>query len=656
MLDQQWESTADHGAPPAAAAPVWESTSDHSSAPKASPEDDLIRSYGYDPAVIKKAHLYTDNALSQIMAHPSAFVGDGEKPGLMSDALQGFTGTMMGLNQLASHGVSKLTGNPADAEYSDLLARVSKDAYAKLQPNPSTLATLAGQSALPVPGGAAKTVLGTIAKGALTGGAAAAMQPVDVRGPNGDYIDNKLMQAGTGAVVGGATGGLVGGVARGLSSRAVELPEEMNARVATEGADAAAKLESKMQATPFAGFAEVTKAAAAGDKSAQTLDAQMASAKTPAQVQQASLGLMNWRTRQTASGLYDKVEQAVAKHPELSDVPLDQTEQTISDALNQAQKAKDPDTSLINLLKTVQRNIGASADPAASDQLVDNSYGQIRKFRSDLGERIAAERTGAGKQLLGPSSAATLQGIRDAVDTDLKNFTSKAAPDVQKAADVADQYYAKNRVPFMAQDVAKAGAPNLAGTTTDAEADQIFGKFIQAGKGDKAQRFFNALDPKGRAAVQYQIATDAINQATDPAEGTFDPKKFFNALDDVKGAYGVFLTGPDKALMDGLKNLAQQSVQGRSAEAARALSLTKVAGGLGAAGVVANATGAQPVAAGLGLMAGLLGAARGLMFTAAGRRLLTDAASLKPGDPAMARIYEAISKQLPAAAGRVATQ
>jgi hypothetical protein len=617
-------------------------------------DDDIIRGYGYDPAVIAKAHLYRPGDVGKAASGESleTTLSPMDKPGIVSDLMHPIASTGLGIFQLGAHVLNKLgIASDADAQYQDLFTKIMRDRYQQERPSPSTAAQVAGGLLIPVPGGAGETVPSMIGRAALTGGAVAATQPVDVQGPQGSYFGPKVEQTAIGAAAGGATGAVIGAGARALGSRGMMLPEEQAAAVGTSGAKAASKLEDATQTTPFGGAADVAKAASAGDKSAIALQAQMDAAQTPAEIQQASLGLMNWRTRQTATGLYDKVQQIVDKnHSSLSDVPLDQTEQTISDALNQAQKAKDPDTNLINLLKTIQRNIGASPDPAATDELVDNSYQQIRQFRSDLGERIGALRTGAGKQLLGPSSAGTLQAVRDAVDTDLRSFTANGPPDLQKAADAADQYYARYRVPFKASDIAKAGAPDAAGTTTDAEADQIFGKFIQAGRGDKAQRFYDALDPRGRASVRYQIAADAMNQASDPLHGTFDAGKFFNALEKSKEAYGVFFSGAEKAEIDGLKNLAQQAVQGTDAEAARAARLNQVGAGAGAAAVVSGAVGLHPAAAGFGTIAALAGGLRGLMLTDAGRRILADASSLE------GPVAAAVNRQAPAAAARAVTE
>src|SRR5215831_16579952 len=423
-MADDWASTTDH-APDAG---VWASTSDHAAAQPATPasaDDAIIRAYGYDPAVIRKAHLYSDGTFSSMMKNPTEMlVTTDDKPGVLTDAAHGFFTTMLGLNQLASHGISKLTGNPADAQFADLAAKVSRDAYAKIRNDPSTIAQIVGQSLVPVPGGgAAKTVTGALARGALSGAAASAMQPVDVA-PGGDYLSEKAQQALEGGGIGAATGGAVralGNAAERLAAaRTAELPGEIATRAQGKLQGQVSKLDEAITKTPFASSTEIQRAAAGGDRAAQKLVDQMNGAQTPDQILQASIGVQNWRTGRVANELYRKVDEAVANHPELSDVPLTQTEQTISEAINQEEKAKDPDKALITFLKVVRDNIGAGD----SDQLVDNSYGQIRAFRSALGDRISALRTGAGKQLLGPQAAATLKRIRDATDADLRDFTA----------------------------------------------------------------------------------------------------------------------------------------------------------------------------------------------------------------------------------------
>lgn len=637
-----------------------------------SSDEDIIRHYGYDPAVISKAHLYSKGTLKSLMDRPVEMdMSPMDSPGVLSDAAHGFASTLLGINQLASHGVSKLTGNPADAQFSDLLTKVSRDAYGRIRSDPSKLAEAAGQMLIPVPGGAAKTVLGAVAKGALTGTAAAVTQPVDVEGPKGDYFVPKLEQTGTGAALGAATAGVMSGVetgvdkliAKGINAKTTKLPEEIAAEAANdakavgeesaariaeekvltqkaadeaagrvtqakaaadaakrairatttvaktdvqktaadlaarqaeldqrvtasqEAADNAAqtqatgvgtnaslassRLRGAMGDTPFHGTSELTEAASGGDGRAAAVLRQMNEAgDNPDDIQQASIQLQNWVTRQRATELYDKVGELASEHAS-GDVSLTQTEGVLGAALSQAEDAKIPDKSLISTLRTIQDNIGAGK----KDAIVDNSYDAIRRFDDDLGTLIRSGSKGTNA-LVNDTSVPALNAVRAAVRNDLDRFTA-SVPELRDAAKEADQYYRTVRVPFKQADIAGAG------TTPDA--DRIYDGFIKSGSGDKAQRYYDALDPKGRAAVRYQMATDASNAATDPARGTFDPQKFYHALNDLADAHGVFFKGEDKAEMDGLKKFARQTVIMQDAaktagEAANAAGMPVVAG------------------------------------------------------------------------------
>jgi hypothetical protein len=635
-VPDQWQSTADH-APAATAA--------------AATDDDIIRSYGYDPATVKQSHFYVPGHLVSVATDTKPGFG-GKYAAGMSEGLYQIPA---GLFQLAVHGANQFgLASDADVQYNDLIEKVHNAAYqTKTGGDPSWLAEIAGAALVPVPGSTAKTLTGAVLKGGLTGAAASAAHTVDVQGPGGDYWTPKAVQIGVGAGLGGATGGLAGGIARAIKSRGAELPDEIATRTEQEAQNRVASLDKTIDQTGFAGYADVERAANAGDRAAQALKTQMDNAQTPAQILQASLGLRNWQTGQIATKLYGDVDKAFARRPDLPDVPLTRTEAMIQQAIDAEQKTKDPDTALLKMLENWRDNIGAGA----SDALVDNSYPGIRRFRSDIGDRISEMRTGAGKQLLGGRAAATLQGVRNAVDDDLRAFTGEfKAPELQAAADAADAYYARERVPFTASDIAKAGAPNPAGTTTDAEADQIFQKFIKAGGGDKAQRFYDRLDPRGRAAVQYQIAADALHKATDPVTSEFSPDKFFGQLDKVKDAYGVFFTGPAKASMDGLKNLAQQAVLSERAENALKTKLnTAAAGGILASGELYRAGAPTALTAPVAAATSLATIARGLMMTEAGRRMLASGADLKPGSPQMVFLYNQIMKQIPAAAARGGT-
>jgi hypothetical protein len=676
-------SVVSHDPAPAQTAPATSyRLADRAVAEKA--DDEVIRKYGLDPALIKSSHLYVPGHLADTANDTS--------PATFGKMFQGAAESVYslpaGIMQLVLHGANKLgLASDADVQYNDLADKVQRASYlAKVGGDPSRLGEFAGNLMVPIPGGAAKTLIGAVAKGALTGAALSAAQPVDVQ-PGGDYWGPKAQQAAAGAVLGGATGGVVGGVTRGvgklINARTVQLPEEIAAANAEKAAaDAAAartgaqqgvtgetaRLQGALQGTPFEGAADVGRVAQAGGpgaKAAQALlQAQMIAAKTPDQIQKASLALTNWRTGQQANALYNTVGKLATKY-DMGDVPLDQSEIALSKAIKEAQSAGHPDTGLIGTLKSFQKNIGAGADGA--DELVDNSYGRIRRLHSELGDAIAEERSG-GQQVSGNAASRLLQTVRDAMDTDLRQYTAQGPPELQRAADTADRYFAQTRVPFNAPDIRNAVQYNAAGSTTAAEADKIFDKFIQAGSGDKAQRYFNALDPRGRAAVQYQMAVDAMNQATDHARSTFDPEKFFNGLDKMQDAHGVFFKGPDKAAMDGLKNLAQQAVLASDKATAEAqaaaqikppkmsdpgsLPLTLLGAGAGGFGLAATG---HPVAASISTAAGLAIMARRLMLTDAGRRILAAASDLPPGSPKLAYWLDAAQRLVPAAAARPAS-
>ena len=160
--------------------------------------------------------------------------------------------------------------------------------------------------------------------------------------------------------------------------------------------------------------------------------------------------------------------------------------------------------------------------------------------------------TGDGA-LIGNNGVQYLQQIRNAVRGDMSKWAENSgAQDVADAARQADEYYQQQRVPFKKLDVARAA------TATDA--DRIFDGFIQAGSPEKAQRYYDALEDRGRAAVRSQMAMDAVNQATDQVRGTVDANKLFNYLAKMHEPYGVFFRGTDKFELDGLRNFAQQEL------------------------------------------------------------------------------------------------
>lgn len=289
----------------------------------------------------------------------------------------------------------------------------------------------------------------------------------------------------------------------------------------------------------------------------------------------------------------------------------------------------------------------------------NTSYQNIRRLDSSLGQMIRDGHTGDGA-LIGNNGVQYLQQLREAIRGDMSDFAEHSgAQDVADAAHDADQFYQQARVPFKATDVAKAAS----GTT---DSDRIFDGFVQAGRGEKAQRYYDALDTKGRAAVRSQMATDAVNQATDNLHGTVDPQKLLDHLVKMEEPYGVFFRGTDKFEIDGLRNFARQELlnaestvaqtktaAAQAADAAQAAQdKVKAAKGmerlpLGLAAHAGMAAGiglhdlGMPVVGGVVASAGAVAALmKALTMTDAGRRFLLAGSTLVPGTRAMSNLVQ----------------
>jgi hypothetical protein len=219
-----------------------------------------------------------------------------------------------------------------------------------------------------------------------------------------------------------------------------------------------------------------------------------------------------------------------------------------------------------------------------------------------------------------------MRSLQDAVDRDLSNFAQNSnVPALQQAARDADTYYRQYRVPFMDRGVAKAGS-------TD-EADTILGMAAQGGDhADRATKFFNAMGPKGRAAVQSQMMDKIINDSSDP-NGQISPSQFLDNLKRYQQAYGVFFQGADHASIEGLRNLMLH-----------AYNLERVPFGSAGLGLEIGAAAAHqlgfPGAAEAGGVLGLGSwAAKGLLHTNMGRRILYNALATKPYTPEMGQLF-----------------
>lgn len=681
-------------------------------------DEDIIKHYGYDPAEIQKSHLYSKGDFSGYISNPNrhdVFAKIADSP--VGDMGYGLLGTANGVGQLITHALHKAgVASDADTKYMDLMTKLAHDDYVEnvRHGHPGMIGQMIGQMVLPMPGGegVGTSVWSRLGRGALGGAEAAAAQPVDVQ-PDEDYSSAKESQAIGGAMAGAATTGVMSAIGhgvgrmvdafRGSMSPAAQEIEDQAAKHGVEhlsygdvtGNPNAQKAEVLGEKIPFAGFssfrkaqqdevktaaenlsqkyntamqnqpydnlAAVRQAANNGDKTArQTVELIQNAGSDPDRIRQASIALNNWRTRQIASSMYNRVQQ-LAGHDQ---VPVSNTLKALNDAIDQEMQAKSPDKGLISYLQELRSNISPKTTTSTgvgpnwqkvtttTTTPANNTFELLRKMRSDIGDVVSDMHTPDTNALIGKKGSPVVQSIRDAVENDLNNYALKSNnPQLKQAWQVADQYYRNVRRPFKDAMVANAGS------FQNTEPDQIFDKFIQAYKGDRAQKFYNALDNKGRASVRYQIMADAMNQATNNTSGAFSPQKFVNALDKIKDAYGVFFQGPEKAEMDGFRNLmAHVTRAGQFAEnpptGNRWVDLTL--GGLPITSAFtalvsphAAAVEAAPIPLGI--------AARFMMTTPTGRRLLLQAANTRVGSRAMGNIVARISTAVGRAAGQ-ATQ
>jgi hypothetical protein len=438
----------------------------------------------------------------------------------------------------------------------------------------------------------------------------------------------------------------------GIAPEATFLPEKA-------AASTAGKLQQRMQNIRFGSLDSIQEAASKGDGHAQQVLDQLNNAgEDPDRILQASINLNDYRSSKIAGELYDKVQDLAENKYKLGPIPLRETAPALKKAIADAQFGirNKPVTAILSEARDALNPKPQTAPGTPASSLVDaagnpfrpatpaaevqpapaNTFAMMRKLSDQLGERIRMNSDGENA-LIGKEGIGQLQAVKTAIDNDLSGAIRKSGhSELEAAGQAADEYYKQVRVPFKDIRIARAAV------TT--EPDEILSKFIAAGKGDRAQKFYDALDPKGQAAAQYQMFAKSINDATDA--GSFSARKFAGSLDKLQDAYGVFFDGPDKAAIDGLKNLAQHAAAIDRAP----LGSTGIAAGVLAEGLARlGMPGAATVPAGIAVLSG---AAKTLLMTDAGRQFLYRASSLKPGTPAMGAIWNSIQSKLPAMAAR----
>ncbi len=287
---------------------------------------------------------------------------------------------------------------------------------------------------------------------------------------------------------------------------------------------------------------------------------------------------------------------------------------------------------------TLVNSNGSKMIPDQAGQIVPKklTYSQLRQFRSDLGDEISDYFTGKNA-VIGQKGVGVLQALKNQVDVSLNKFANTHGNELKVAWRNADHFYKNYITP--AKDTL------LAKSLKEANPDEIYSKWIKLGdKKDRAGRFYNALDDKGKSAVKYGMVNNAYEAAV-KRSGKFSPGRFADEMEKVHGAKDVFFRGQDKAEIDGFSNL-MDHVSGSFSAVSKPRTGERTIpwfAGLGAGlgvgtGVISGGT----------VAAGLAGTAfvKQMLTSNWGRNYLTAASKLQAGTPAMQSLTDALSRAL----------
>lgn len=426
-----------------------------------------------------------------------------------------------------------------------------------------------------------------------------------------------------------------GGGARRLDTMLEQAPIVGTSGFREEGAKKVTKAITKfaddaagaVEQTPYRGMKALETAAAGGDKSAKATLEQIQNAGDDwTKIMQASGNVKLWRSKQAADQLYNRVEDIAKTRGQ---VPLKSTTTALDTAIAEESRSKLPDQQLIAKLTEIKNNLGSG-----------NDFTAVRQLRSDIGDLVESYYKGANAAV-GSKGVGKMQAVKNAVEADLETFAKTNGGDLLSAWKRADSFYKNAVVPFKDRALAQALKSDLP--------DEVYKKFIQVSRSgageDRATKFYDALDPKGRSAVRYGMIANALDTASIPERGgMLSPGKFEQSLQNIDPASKVFFRGDAKKELDAFVNLMEHSRRfGQYLENPPTGQRVIPWLALGGAAL-------RPYEmAGVGASAY---AARVLMTTETGKRLLLDAARLRPGTPEMQRVVEEIGRQIP----RIASQ
>jgi hypothetical protein len=305
----------------------------------------------------------------------------------------------------------------------------------------------------------------------------------------------------------------------------------------------------------FEGLPEVQAAARAGDREARsTLDlAHRASDHDPGAVVQASARVKLMRDKLQADALYAERDRLAQQLGHRLETP--ETLRAAYTALDQVQGSVlnlDPRGTTKKQVEAILTRLEPTRTPHAQfpgtlpdvETPARVSFHDLVRLRHELDIAInQPSATPFEQQLLGE--------IRAGIQTDMRTAAlASRKPQLIAAQEQADAFY-----PGVVRQ------REFVKSVEDLPPDQVVPTLIRRGQGDRAQGAFDALEPKGQAAVRVDILNRALYDGNAPAihpgTGHFSPARFAKNLEDLRAATGVFFpsTGEGAWELQGFTNL-----------------------------------------------------------------------------------------------------
>lgn len=371
--------------------------------------------------------------------------------------------------------------------------------------------------------------------------------------------------------------------------------------------DAAVKvvdaLKTKLDDVDYKAIPKIQAAANAGDvNAARIMKVVNGAGDDTGKILQAAAEIKNWRGKRVASQMYDRVQNLAGDGA----IAPNKTVQKIDDIIANDSKVS-PNKALQEELLGIRKHL--------VDMNIKKNFKEMRATQSNLGKTIK-------KWGIAGEDTTELTKVKKAIDQDILEFAqssgnTKLFGELKRANALYAQLESGKDKAFK-----KVGG--------SIEQDQIFDQFMKAGKGDKAANFYKNLDPKGQAALRYQMAQNAFDKAWNPNKEAFSPARFAQEFESMSAPYSNIFKGGDKAQMDGfIKLMRHVERAGQYAEnPPTGNRLVGIAFGLGA--------GVNPTLAAQG--AGVSAIAKVLFTTEAGKRILLAAKDLPPNSPKMASL------------------